>query len=301
MAFRLFVKYSLTNTLKPAKFYTAMSTNHQMDGPVRLNHFLERHAVFTVDELDRFLSDRGSRNTSTRNSLLAYHRKLGRLVHVRRGLYATVPWGMDSASMTVDPYLVAAKMTKDAVLAYHTALEFHGRAYSTHWRLFYVSASKSLPLTFQSHEFRGAPMPPPLLAKGEEMFGVTRHNRSGVELRVTNHERTLVDALDRPDLTGTWEEIWRSLESVEFFDLDQVIEYTRLLDNATTAAKVGFFLEQRREPLMVEEAHLDALRKLCPQQPHYLTRGRPKGCQWVKGWNLMVPTEILNRSWGEVL
>ena len=269
--------------------------------PLRLHHFLDRHAVFTVDELNQFLSDRGSLNKSTRNSLLAYHRKQGRIVRVRRGLYATVPRGIDSAYMTVDPFLVTAKMTEDAVLAYHTALEFHGRAYSTHWRLFYISESKSLPLTFQSYEFRGAPIPPPLVAKGEKMFGVTRHNRSGIELRVTNYERTLVDALDRPDLTGTWEEIWRSLESVEFFDLDQVIEYTRLLENATTAAKVGFFLEQYRESLMVAEVQLDALRKLCPQQPHYMTRSRPKGCQWVKGWNLMVPTEILNRSWGEVL
>ena len=272
-----------------------------MGCPLKLNYFLEGHAVFTIDELDRFLSDRGSRNSSTRNSLLTYHRKQGRIVRVRRGLYATVPLGMDSASMAVDPYLVAAKMTKDAVLAYHTALEFHGKAHSAHWRLFYVSESKSLPLTFQSHEIRGAPIPPPLVAKGEKMFGVTFHNRSSVELRVTNYERTLVDALDRPDLTGTWEEIWRSLESVEFFDLDQVIEYTRLLENATTAAKVGFFLEQCREPLMVEATHLDELRKICPQQPHYMTRSRPKGCQWVKGWNLMVPTEILNRFWGEVL
>ena len=100
------------------------------------------------------------------------------------------PWhehvALDPASMTVDPYLVAAKMTEDAVLAYHTALEFHGRAYSVHWRLVYVSVSKSLPLTFQSHEFRGAPVPPPLLARGQEMFGVTGHNRSGVQLRVTD-------------------------------------------------------------------------------------------------------------------
>ena len=276
-----------------------MSTDHQKYGPVRLNEFLAQHAVFTVDELDRFLSDRGSGNTNTRKSLLAYHCKRGRVVRVRRGLYATVPWGTDPAS--VDPYLVAAKMTGDAVLAYHTAMEFHGRAYSVHWRLVYVSASKSLPLTFQSHAFRGAPVPPPLRAKGEEMFGVTRHNRSGVELRVTNYERTLVDVLDRPDLTGSWEEIWRSLESVEFFDLDQVIEYTRMLENATTAAKVGFFLEQHRDPLMVEEAHLDPLRKLRPRQPHYLKRERPKGCRLVKGWNLMIPAEILNRAWGEVL
>ena len=71
-------------------------------------------------------------------------------------------------------------------------------------------------------------------------------------------------------MAGGWEEIWRSLESVEFFDLDQVIEYTRLLENSTTAAKVGFFLEQHREALMVEEGHLDSLRKLCPRHPHYL-------------------------------
>lgn len=265
----------------------------------KLNDFLARHAVFTVDELDQFLSDRGSGNPSTRNSLLAYHCGQGRILRVRRGLYAAVPWGMDPASVAVDPYLVAVKMTKDAVLAYHTALEFHGRAYSTHWRLVYVSTSKSLPLTFQSHEFRGVPVPPPLLEKGEEMFGVTCHNRSGVELRVTSHERTLVDALDRPDLTGSWEEIWRSLESVEFFDLDQVIAYACLLENATTAAKVGFFLEQHREPLMVQETHLDALRKISPEQPHYLVRGRRKNCQWVKGWNLMIPAEILNQSWEE--
>lgn len=277
-----------------------MSTEYQKNKSVRLNEFLDRHAVFTMGELDRFLSERGSGNTHTRNSLLAYHRRRGRIVRVRRGLYATVPRGMDPETAPVDPYLVAARMTEDAVLGYHTALEFHRRAYSVHWRLVYVSATKSLPLTFQSHEFRRAPVPPPLLAKGEEMFGVTRHMRSGVKLRVTGHERTLVDALDRPDLTGTWEEIWRSLESVEFFDLEQVIEYTRLLENATTVAKVGFFLEQHREPLMVEETHLDALRKLRPRQPHHMTRGRPRGCRLVKDWNLMVPDEILNRSWEEV-
>ena len=83
-----------------------------------------------MDELDRFLSERGSGNTHTRNSLLAYHRKQGRIVHVRRGLYATVPRGMDPETASIDPYLVAAKMTGDAVLGYHTALEFHGRAYS---------------------------------------------------------------------------------------------------------------------------------------------------------------------------
>jgi hypothetical protein len=44
----------------------------------------------------------------------------------------------------------------------------------------------------------------------------------------------LVDVLDRPDLSGGWEEIWRSLETIEYFDLDEIVAYARLLDNATT-------------------------------------------------------------------
>ena len=267
-----------------------------MDQPMKLNEFLSQHTVFTVDELDRFLSARGSGKPNTRKSLLTYYRKRGRIIPVRRGLYATVPVGGDSASSTVDPYLVAAKMTADAVLAYHTALEFHGKAYSVYTRLHYVSTSKSLPLKFQAHEFVRTAVPRPLRAKGKEMFGVTNRKRFGVELRVTNFERTFVDMLDRPDLTGSWEEIWRSLESVEFFDLDQIIEYVFLLENATTAAKVGFFLEQHRETLMVEDTHLNPLRNMCPRQPHYFIRAKRKGCQWVKDWNLLIPVEILNRS-----
>jgi predicted transcriptional regulator of viral defense system len=133
------------------------------------------------------------------------------------------------------------------------------------------------------------------------MFGVSRHKRSGGELRVSNFERTLVDVLDRPELSGSWEEIWRSLASIEFFDIEQVIDYVLLLGNATTAAKVGFFLEQHREDLMVDERHLKPLQALRPHQPHYLLRRRRKRGRWMKKWNLMVPDEILNQSWGEVL
>ncbi|WP_161626619.1 type IV toxin-antitoxin system AbiEi family antitoxin domain-containing protein [Desulfatiglans anilini] len=75
---------------------------------MKLNEFLSRHAVFTVDELDRFLSVRGSGNPNTRKSLLTYYRNRGRIIPVRRGLYATVPLGGDPATSPVDPHLLAA-------------------------------------------------------------------------------------------------------------------------------------------------------------------------------------------------
>ena len=80
-----------------------------------------------------------------------------------------------------------------------------------------------------------------------------------------------------------------------------MIEYTLLLQNATTAAKVGFFLEQHRESLMVEEKYLKPLRNACPKQPHYMDRNKRKAGRFMPGWNLIVPQEVFERTWAEVL
>ena len=66
---------------------------------------------------------------------------------------------------------------------------------------------------------------------------------------------------------------WRSLESVEFFNLDVVIEWALLLNNSTTITKAGFYPEQHKQALMVEDRHLERLRPNRPRMPHYLTRG----------------------------
>jgi len=79
------------------------------------------------------------------------------------------------------------------------------------------------------------------------------------------------------------------------------VEYALLLKNATTGAKVGFFLDQHRGPLMVEERHLAALHGLQPRKPHYMDRTRRKPGRLVSKWNLVVPREVLERTWGEVL
>ncbi len=132
------------------------------------------------------------------------------------------------------------------------------------------------------------------------MFEVRIEERAGMDIRVTSLERALVDTLDRPELCGSWEEIWRSLESTGFFDLDKVLEYVLLIKNSTTAAKVGFFLDQHREELMVEDKYLEELRKLRPLNPHYFSRSRREPGIFVSKWNLVVPEEVLKRSWGEI-
>ena len=122
----------------------------------------------------------------------------------------------------------------------------------------------------------------------------------GLAVRVTGYERTLVDVLDAPEHGGSWEEIWRSLEGIEFVDLDFVVEYALRLGSALTVARVGFFLEQHKDELLVEERHLEALRARAPAQPRYFERRHRKGGKLLPRWNLIVPEQVLTRSWEEV-
>ena len=262
--------------------------------------FFRRHPVFTGEELAEHLSSSGEAGTRAQESLIAYHTKAGRLVRVRRGLFAVVPPGANVDTYPVDPYLVAVKLTKDSVLSHHTALEFHGRAYSV-WQKVTYSASRPVEkLAFRSHVFQGTRFPEALRRLTKEHFEVLDRERGGVPVRVTSLERTLVDVLDRPQQSGGWEEIWRSLESVEFFNLNKVVEYALLLSNATTASKVGFFLDQHRKELMVDERHLQPLREIRPRQAHYLDRNRRGSGSLDANWNLVIPAEVTQRSWAEV-
>ncbi len=267
---------------------------------VRHDAFFRRHPVFTGEELADHLSSRGQVGERTQESLVAYHIRTGRLVRVRRGLFAVIPPGDDSVTYPIDPYLIVSRLTPDSILSHHTALEFHGRAYSVWQQFTYLASRPPKTFTFREQVYRGTKFPEALVRSDKTDFNVLSAERSGMSLRVTGLERTLVDVLDRPFLSGGWEEVWRSLEAVEFFDIDKVVEYALLLENSTTASKVGFYLAQHREELMVEESHLARLRDQRPQQPHYIDRRSDGRGTLMSEWNLIVPAEVVAQSWREL-
>jgi len=156
------------------------------------------------------------------------------------------------------------------------------------------------PFSFQGTEFVPVLVPVSLRELPEFGGGLRDERRLGLPVCVTGHERTMVDVLDAPQHGGGWEEIWHSLESIEFFDLDLVVEYALRLGTALTIARVGFFLEQHKDGLMVEERHLAALRGRGPSQPVYFDRRHRKGGKLLSRWNLIVPEQILARSWEQV-
>ena len=261
--------------------------------------FFAAHPVFTQAEYVAARAGEVGGSPRTAESLLVRHGGTGRILHVRRGLYATVPPGAAAETFRPDPYLVATKLAADAALAFHAALQFRGKTYSV-WHRYAVLARTGLrPLQFRGDEFVGVKPPRVLAGLSGRDAGVVTEPHAGGVVRVTSYARTLVDLFDRPDLGGGWEEVWRSLEMVEFFDLDDVVAHALLRASALVAARVGFFLEQHRDSLFVEERHLVPLREKSPRQPRYLDRAREPG-RLVKPWNLIVPARVLERRWAEV-
>ncbi|HHT0591913.1 TPA: type IV toxin-antitoxin system AbiEi family antitoxin domain-containing protein [Legionella anisa] len=264
-------------------------------------NFFELHPVFTQNEYRKFLLMNGSANPNTQRELLAYHLKKGHIMRIRRGFFASIPalFRNQIQDFPVDPYLLAGRIVQDAVIAYYSAFDFHGVSYSLHHQYLYMSENTIRPFEFNKSKFICLPFPKVLCVKDAESFEIVLAERQGLNIKVTSLERTLVDVLDRPNYGGGWEEIWRTTEHIPILNLDNVIKYSEMLDNATTIAKLGFFLEQFKEQLNVDESVLKYLESKTPSSIHYLERGKRESGKWLPRWNLIVPNYILERSWEE--
>jgi predicted transcriptional regulator of viral defense system len=257
--------------------------------------FLATHHVFTRRELEEALSQDGkSRSPRTISSHLRRWSKQGRLVQVKRGVYLRA----EAEDSGLDLLPVASRMAEDSTLAYHTALEVHGYAQSLFETLYFATWTKTKPLTFRGRRFVPVQPPSQLRRSGLKDGWTETLERSGVTFRTTTLERTLVDVLDRPDLSGGLEESWRSCLAIPGLDLRELENYVKVVGSRILAAKVGFFLERRKDELAVSGALLDRLHSLQPRVPVYMDRGRSG--RVVSAWNLVAPAELLHGAWEAV-
>lgn len=268
---------------------------------MKLNDFFINHPVFTFAEVATFLSpEKVTSKNSTIYNLLTYHQKQGHIRRVRRGVYCSVPAGIDPNTFIVDPFLIASKLADDAILGYRTALDFFGKLHSVQNEFIYLSKKhENSPFVFQEASYRAVSIPIALENSKQIQFAVKIIDRLGQKIKVTSLERTLVDVLDRPYLCGSWEEIWLSLESIEYLNLDEVLQYVFLLENATTVAKLGYYLEIHKDELMVSDFYLAELAKHIPKTPAYLDKKNKGPQHLIATWNLFVPSSLQQRKWEE--
>ena len=252
--------------------------------------FLTTHSLFSRREFAASLQERAEATVAAH---LARWTRQGRITRVKQGVYVRV----ETPPRPPDFVALASRMAPDAALAYHTALEVHGYAQSLFERFTFATATGAKRTSLQGRIFVPVRPRAPLLNADCGEKWIELFDRSGIEIRVTDLERTVADVLDRPSLAGGIDEVWRSICQVPALDPTSLGEYVGLLGSKTLTAKVGFFLESRREELAIPETFLARLRSRIPRSPVFLDRRR--GGRLVARWALIVPHELFERGEGE--
>jgi predicted transcriptional regulator of viral defense system len=253
--------------------------------------FLQTHRVFNLDEAVRALSPAGGRNATLER--LKYSAKRGKRKKLARGVYATVPPGVDPVTYQPDRFLAAAALRPDAVFSFHSALELLGAAHSE-WRLCTAySEQRAQPFNLDRIELRFLSHPQCLLRKKATDLGIRSVHRVDRELRVTGPERTLVDGFRRPDLVGGHAEFIESAAGFSVLDLPLLFALLNAFGQKALWAAVGWFLERYRATFFVGDDDLDLIERHIPKGPLYLARDE-RGGALDRRWNLIVPDSLVD-------
>jgi predicted transcriptional regulator of viral defense system len=263
-----------------------------------IEQFFYEHPVFRYEEFAAWKSLNHNIKAASIASALRYYIKTGKIISIRRNLYGVVPPNQSADTITIDPFLIAAKATTDAVIGYHSALELLGVAYSSFGQFTYITEQKSKPFEFQGQWFQSV-APPIALKNVTPATNINIINRQGLELRTTTSARTFVDVLDRIDLCGGWEEVYRSIANIAIVSIDEIIEYCLMLNNACLVAKVGYFLSIRQGALSISDETLQPLLKAKPNRPIYASKRKREKFHLVKQWNILLPESVIYQTWEE--
>ncbi len=251
--------------------------------------FFSAHPVFRRAEYAAAVG-RCSRD-KTVTAMLAQHLRAGNLRRIARGVFASVPKHVDAATWSVDRFLAASRLRQDGTIAYHSALELHGCAYTIGHDVQVIARGE--PGIFETADFTCRFIRPPRGFAPPD--GIALIDRLGLEVAVTTIERTVADLFDRHDLAGDAEELFNSLDLVARIDAEALARHARALGKATAIGALGCWLEREQERLGVPNVVLGELRASMPVQLRYALGAKPGRGKAIRDWNVILPFDVAER------
>jgi hypothetical protein len=247
----------------------------RLRGPLfRPVDFIAQNPVFRLEE---FVAahrdmDRPSRSAAEE---LKYHVETGRLVNLRRGLYAH--------TATFDPWLIASRMAHDAVISHDGALSFHGVTGVGH-RVTFTTRTRTPAMTFNEIVFD--PIRTSNLKQGDEV------QRGAHRLKVTSLSIAFTDCLIDLERSPPAHELYELLaKSARSLDPAVMIAHALETKSRLAISRLAFFLWCARCPLEREQTW--DLEHHGVRKPTYFQRSaRTDRDSNIPRWNLIVSPEL---------
>ena len=208
----------------------------------------------------------------------------GWLERLERGKYMLVPLEAGvGREWSEDPLAVGTFIVPSGAAAYWTAVRHWGWTTQLPRTQFFLTPHRrsNARKTILGVPFRFVTLKP------GRLFGIAEEWAGGLPIRVTDRERTLVDILDRPDLSGGIAEVSDVLaQAWSEIDASRLTEYVERFGSGTVPKRLGYLAELQE--LDVAEKLKRRWQALSGSGITLLERGGPQGGRIVTRWGLRI-------------
>jgi predicted transcriptional regulator of viral defense system len=228
------------------------------------------------------------------NARVVAHRlvKKGWLERAKRGVFLVVPAdrGPEGISDT-NPLTVGAELARDAFYSFGTSCSFHHLTEQAFTTVYLACPKAQPPVTVRDTEYVFVAVPP------ERFFGFETVDALGAKVRMADVERSVLDAISRPQFAGGIGEVSRILRNAAArVAWTRLLEYAQRWEESAVVQRLGYLLDVHAAP--VDAATRAALRALVRPTNRIFFGGRERwgmAGKLAAEWGIIenVPRDVL--------
>jgi predicted transcriptional regulator of viral defense system len=211
--------------------------------------------VFTTDDARKYLSEDAALWLA-----LTRLRKAGWIKRLKRGVYLIVPLEAGvGRQWTEDAFVVACSLAQPAAVAYWSAMRHWNWTTQVPQTVFVQTTQRKsgYTRTVLGVTYRFIPVVP------KKFFGMRRERIGAKTFSVTDREKTLLDILDRPDLSGGMPEVLSALPTViTQVEWERLGGYLKRFPNRAVLKRLGLLVEAMDLPIPDREVQLRRWRRM---------------------------------------
>lgn len=199
-----------------------------------LNELAKKGHTFSFEDASRA----GNLSRQSLKVMLSRMEKEGFVERIEKGKYLIIPLGARKGSYTINEFIIGSHLVKPAVLAYWSALNYHGLTEQIPNTVFIQTTSRKKE---QHIEILGVRYRIIRVTK-KKFFGSEKVWIDDVAVDITDPEKTIVDCLDKPHYCGGISEAAKALRGN--IDIGEIKKYAIDIGNSAVIKRLGYLCDK---------------------------------------------------------
>lgn len=199
-----------------------------------LNELARKGQTFTFSDAART----SSLSPQSLKVMLSRMEKEGLVERMEKGKYLIIPLGARKGRYTINEFIIGSQLIQPAVIAYWSALNYHGFTEQIPNTVFIQTTSrkKEQHLEILGVRYRI------VRVTGKKFFGSEKVWIEDVAVEITDPEKTVVDCLDKPQYCGGIAEAAKALQGD--LDFGKLKKYAIDIGNSAVIKRLGILCDK---------------------------------------------------------